>query len=186
MPFSTSSRHGYLAEECKNGSIPPSHMTSLWVQPMPKVSITVVETAMRVTEKAQKRRKMARIWPFLSHRRWFMAPKIFSHQCLLVPIIWSDFLHFRRSGSIVCWKLLHTFTDVMKGASPFLPFGFAYLRIKCKNYDKTNAANLQQFPHICACQPASTELVNCAIFPNPEKYSTAMCYCASTQHNFSL
>ena len=69
-------------------------LTSLWVQPMPKVSITVVATAMRVIEKAQKRRKMARIWPFLSHRRWFMAPKLFSHQCLLAPIFGAIFSTF--------------------------------------------------------------------------------------------
>ena len=44
---------------------------------------------------------------------------IFSHWCLLAPMIWSDFQHFRISGSIVCRQLLHTFTDVMKGISPF-------------------------------------------------------------------
>ena len=48
-----------------------------------------------------------------------MAPKLFSHQYLLAPMIWSDFQHFRISGSIVCAQLFHTFTDVMKGASPF-------------------------------------------------------------------
>ena len=74
---------------------------------------------MRVTKKTKKLRKMAKIWLFLSHRRWFMAPKLFSHQYLLAPMIWCDFYHFRISGSIVCRQILHSFTDVMKGASPF-------------------------------------------------------------------
>ena len=34
-------------------------------------------------------------------------------------MIWSDFYHFWISGSIICRQLLHSFTDVMKGASPF-------------------------------------------------------------------
>ena len=48
-----------------------------------------------------------------------MAPKLFSHRCLLAPMIWCDFYHFRISGSIVCRQILHSLTDVMKGASPF-------------------------------------------------------------------
>ena len=69
----------------------PICLTSLWVQPIPKVSITVVATAIRVTKKAEKSRKMAKIRLFLSHRGWYMAPKLFSHQYLLVPMIWCDF-----------------------------------------------------------------------------------------------
>ena len=34
-------------------------------------------------------------------------------------MIWAEFYHFRISGSIVCTQLLHSFTDVMKVASPF-------------------------------------------------------------------
>ena len=77
---------------------------------------------MRVTKKTKKLRKMAKIWLFLSHRRWFMAPKLFSHQYLLAPMIWSNFYHFWISGSIVCRQILNSFTDAKKGASPFVPW----------------------------------------------------------------
>ena len=98
----------------------PIYLTSLWVQPMPKVSKNVVATAIKVAKKAQKWWKMAKKLLFLSHRRSFMAPKLFSHQYLLAPMIWCDFWHFRITGSIICRQILHSFTDVMKGASPFV------------------------------------------------------------------
>ena len=34
-------------------------------------------------------------------------------------MIWSNSYHFRIPGSIICRQLFHSFTDVMKGASPF-------------------------------------------------------------------
>ena len=51
-----------------------------------------------------------------------MAPKLFSPYYLLAPMIWCKFYHIRISGSIVCRQILHSLTDVMKGASPFVYF----------------------------------------------------------------
>ena len=62
---------------------------------------------------------MATLWPFLAIRATLMAPTLMPHEYLLPPMIWAEFYHFRISGSIVCRQLLHSFTDVMKGASPF-------------------------------------------------------------------
>ena len=45
----------------------PICLTSLGVRPIPKVSITVVATAKRVTKKAKKWWKIAILWLFLSH-----------------------------------------------------------------------------------------------------------------------
>ena len=56
---------------------------------------------------------------YFSLFRSFANQWIFSHWCLLATMIWSDFQHFRISGSIVCRQLRHTFMDVMKGISPF-------------------------------------------------------------------
>ena len=86
---------------------------------MPKVSTTVVATAKSVAEKAKKWVKMAILWFYYSHKGCLMAPRLLQHEYLLAPMIWCDFYHFRISGSIICRQLLHSFTDVMKGASPF-------------------------------------------------------------------
>ena len=66
---------------------------------------------------------MAILWPFLAIRATLMAPTLMPHEYLLPPMIWAEFYHFRISGSIVCRQLLHSFTDVMKGASPFVTLG---------------------------------------------------------------
>ena len=63
---------------------------------------------------------MAILWPFLAIRATLMAPTLMSHEYLLPPMIWAEFYHFRISGSIVCRQILHSLTDVMKGASPFV------------------------------------------------------------------
>ena len=86
---------------------------------MPKVSTTVVATAKSVAEKAKKWVKMAILWLYYSHKGCLMAPRLLQHEYLLAPMIWCDFYHFRIFGSIICRQLLHSFTDVMKGASPF-------------------------------------------------------------------
>ena len=62
---------------------------------------------------------MAILWPFLAIRATLMAPTLMPHEYLLPTMIWAEFYHFRISGSIVCSQLLHSFTDVMKVASPF-------------------------------------------------------------------
>ena len=56
-----------------------------------------------------------------------MALTLKSHEYLLPPMIWSEFYHFRISGSIVCIQILHSFTDVMKVASPFGVWGQKYI-----------------------------------------------------------
>ena len=53
---------------------------------------------------------MAILWPFLAIRATLMAPTLMPHEYLLPPMIWSEFYHFRISGSIVCWQILHSFT----------------------------------------------------------------------------
>ena len=63
---------------------------------------------------------MAVLWPFLAIRATLMAPTLMPHEYLLPTMIWAEFYHFRISGSIVCRKFLHSLTDVMKVASPFL------------------------------------------------------------------
>ena len=68
---------------------------------------------------------MGILWLFLSHKGCLMALRLLKHEYLLAPMIWSDFYHFRISGSIICRQLLHSFTDVMKGASPFVSLLYA-------------------------------------------------------------
>ena len=63
---------------------------------------------------------MAILWLFDSHKGCLMAPRLLQHEYLLAPMVWCGFYHFRISGSIICRQLLHSFTDVMKGASPFV------------------------------------------------------------------
>ena len=96
----------------------PICVTSVWVRLIPKVSITVVVTAKRMTKEAKKWGKMAILWLSERHNNSLMALKLFSHQYLLAPMIWCDFYHFWIPGSIICWQLFRSFTDVMKGASP--------------------------------------------------------------------
>ena len=88
---------------------------------------------------------MAILWPFLAIRATLMAPTLMPHEYLLPPMIWAEFYHFRISGSIVCWQLLHSFTDVMKGASPFITilqfynslwYYFNLLQMMSQNYGK--------------------------------------------------
>ena len=62
---------------------------------------------------------MAILWQFLSHRGSLMAPRLLQLEYPLAPMIWSAFEHFLIPGSIICRQLFHSFTDVMKGASPF-------------------------------------------------------------------
>ena len=77
----------------------PTCVTSVWVRWMPKVSITVVLTTKRVTEKAKKLGKIAILWQFLSHRGSLMAPRHLQLEYPLAPMIWSALEHFRVSGS---------------------------------------------------------------------------------------
>ena len=108
-----------MAISLERAKIAPHHLdtcvTSLWVQPMPKMTINVVARAKIVT----KRQKMAILWPFWAIRESLMALTLMPHQYLLPPMIWSEFYHFRISGSIVCRQIFHSFTDVRKVASPF-------------------------------------------------------------------
>ena len=48
-------------------------------------------------------------------------------------MIWCNFYHFRISGNIICRQLLHSFTYVMKGASPFWEQA-NYTIMSMKNY----------------------------------------------------
>ena len=80
----------------------PICVTSVWVRLMPKVSITVVVTAKRMTKEAKKWGKMAILWLSERHNNSLMALKLFSHQYLLAPMIWCDFYHFWIPGSIIC------------------------------------------------------------------------------------
>ena len=100
----------------------PICVTSVWVRLMPKVSITVVVTAKKVTKQAKKLGEMVILWLSVRHNGSVMAPKLFSHEYLLAPMIWPNFYHFQIPGSIICRQLFHSFTDVMKGASPFVLF----------------------------------------------------------------
>ena len=97
----------------------PICVTSVWVRWIPKVSITVVLTTKRVTEKAKKLRKVAILWQFLSHRGSLMAPRHLQLEYPLAPMIWSAFGHFWMSGSTHCWQLLSSFTEAIRVASPF-------------------------------------------------------------------
>ena len=80
----------------------PICVTSVWVRLIPKVSITVVVTAKRMTKEAKKWGKMAILWLSERHNNSLMALKLFSHQYLLAPMIWCDFYHFWIPGSIIC------------------------------------------------------------------------------------
>ena len=51
--------------------------------------------------KGQKWEKIATLWLFLSHRGCHMAPRLQKHEYLLATKFWSDFEHFRMSGSII-------------------------------------------------------------------------------------
>ena len=98
----------------------PICVTSVWVRWIPKVSITVVLTTKRVTEKAKKWGKMAILWQFLSHRGSLMAPRHLQLEYPLAPMIWSALEHFRVSGSTPTWQLLCSFTEAIRVASPFI------------------------------------------------------------------
>ena len=63
---------------------------------------------------------MAILWLFLGHRDYLMAPRLLQHEYLLAPMIWSDFEHFRMSGSIICRQLLLSLTRCVRSASSFI------------------------------------------------------------------
>ena len=51
-----------------------------------------------------------------------MAPKLLKHEYLLSPMLWSDFEHFRISGSIIYWELFLSLTRCFRGTSSFVTF----------------------------------------------------------------
>ena len=48
-----------------------------------------------------------------------MAPKLLKHEYLLSPMLWSDFEHFRISGSIIYRELFLSLTRCFRGTSSF-------------------------------------------------------------------
>ena len=63
--------------------------------------------------------QIAILWLILSHRGYPMAPRLQKHEYLLVTKFWSEFEHFRMSGSIITWELFLSLTRCFKGCSFF-------------------------------------------------------------------
>ena len=58
-----------------------------------------------------------------------MAPRLLQHEYLLAPMIWSDFEHFRMSGSIICRQLLLSLTMCVISASSFVSFLGVFIKL---------------------------------------------------------
>ena len=97
----------------------PTCVRSVWVRSALDRCINVVLTTKKVTKEVKKLGKMAILWLFLGHRDYLMAPRLLQHEYLLAPMIWSDFEHFRMSGSIICRQLLLSLTRCVRSASSF-------------------------------------------------------------------
>ena len=57
-----------------------------------------------------------------SHKGSRMAPRLIPHEYLLVTKFWTEFEHFRMSGSIICTQLFLSLTRCFKGTSFFVFF----------------------------------------------------------------
>ena len=77
-------------------------MRKVLVRSVLVLCINVVIAPKKVTKKVKKWGKKAILWLFLSHRGCHMAPRLQKHEYLLVTKFWSEFEHFRMSGSIIC------------------------------------------------------------------------------------
>ena len=104
--------------------------------------INEVIATKKVTEKVKKLGKIAILRLFLSHRGCHMAPRLQKHEYLLVTKFWTEFEHFRMSGSIICSQLFLSLTRCFKGTS-FFGNAHTYLSLSFQ---------LQQlpFPRFCA------------------------------------
>ena len=97
-------------------------MRKVLVRSVLVLCINVVIAPKKVTEKVKKWEKIATLWLFLSHRGCHMAPRLQKHEYLLVTKFWSEFEHFRMSGSIITWELFLSLTRCFKGCSFFGSF----------------------------------------------------------------
>ena len=95
----------------KSAKMVPYHhpicLRSLLVQPVPKVSRIVVATAMRVTKKAQKWRKMATKWPISIHRNFFYGTETILTS---ISIGTHDLVRFLALSDIWKYRLRTTFS----------------------------------------------------------------------------
>ena len=94
-------------------------MRKVLVRSVLVLCINVVIAPKKVTEKVKKWEKIATLWLFLSHRGCHMAPRLQKHEYLLATKFWSDFEHFRMSGSIITWELFLSLTSCFRSCSFF-------------------------------------------------------------------
>ena len=92
-------------------------MRKVLVRSVLVLCINVVIATKKVTEKIKKWGKIAILWLFLSHRGCHMAPRLQKHEYLLVTKFWSEFEHFRMSGSIITREIFLSLTRCFKGCS---------------------------------------------------------------------
>ena len=106
------------------------------------------------------------------HNGNLMAPKLFPHEYLLAPMIWSNFYHFRISGSIICRQLFHSFTDVMKGASPFVTLHLDKFCLNLIGSHRAGSSRLLHKDHPQHCKNISSlksEMCGNSIFCRPDE-----------------
>ncbi len=94
-------------------------MRKVLVRSVLVLCINVVIAPKKVTEKVKKWEKIATLWLFLSHMGCHMAPRLQKHEYLLATKFWSDFEHFRMSGSIITRELFLSLTSPLKQTSSF-------------------------------------------------------------------
>lgn len=82
-----------------------------------------------------------------------MAPKLLKHEYLLSPMLWSDFEHFRISGSIIYWELFLSLTRCFRG-------GILVKLVICVSSGqlKIKIANLMQYAILAYFLPFSNTL----------------------------
>ena len=95
-------------------------MRKVLVRSVLVLCINVVIAPKKVTEKVKKWEKIATLWLFLSHRGCHMAPRLQKHEYLLATKFWSDFEHFRMSGSIITRELFLSLTSCFRSCSFFV------------------------------------------------------------------
>merc|ERR1711894_411135 len=102
-------------------------MRKVLVRSVLVLCINVVIAPKKVTEKVKKWEKIATLWLFLSHRGCHMAPRLQKHEYLLATKFWSDFEHFRMSGSIITRELFLSLTSCFRSCSFFKKFVFYFV-----------------------------------------------------------